>query len=79
MKYPICSEKIALKDRQALNDLCLQAIREENPSMTMEQIYHRFTGCGGLHGLHYVDFGNYHDFFYLDLVVSGFAYYLDLF
>lgn len=62
MKYPICSEKIALKDRQALNDLCLQAIREENPSMTMEQIYHRFTGCGGLHGLHYVDFGNYHDF-----------------
>lgn len=23
--------------------------------------------------------GNYHDFFYLDLVVSGFAYYLDLF
>ena len=62
MKYPTCTEKIALKDRPALNRLCLQAAKEETPSLPIEQIYHKFTGRGGLHGLHYVDFGNYHDF-----------------
>ena len=62
MKYPICTERIALKDRMEQNRLCLQAARAEHPSLPMEQIYHKFTGRGGLHGLHYVDFGNYHDF-----------------
>ena len=56
MKYPICTEKIALKDRPALNRLCLQAAQEEIPSLPIEQIYHKFTGRGGIHGLHYVDF-----------------------
>ena len=30
--------------------------------MLPEEIYNSYTGIGGLHGLSYVDFGNYHDF-----------------
>jgi len=31
-------------------------------SMSPAEIFHSYTGIGGLHGLDYVDYGNYHDF-----------------
>jgi len=30
--------------------------------MPPAEIFHSYTGIGGLHGLDYVDYGNYHDF-----------------
>jgi len=62
LKYKASDQKIALKDRKHINQLCLSALEEENPSMTKEEIFNRFTGIGGLHGLNYVDYSNYHDF-----------------
>lgn len=62
MKFPASGKKIALKDRKALNQACLDALDQDPPTMDPEEIFHKFTGIGGLHGLHYVDYGNYHDF-----------------
>lgn len=62
MKYHDSGKKILLRDRKALNQVCLAALEDESPSMTQEEIYNNFTGVGGLHGLSYVDYGNYHDF-----------------
>ncbi len=62
MKYPVSKEKIPLSDRRRRNRLCLNALNQAQPSMSPEEIYHNFTGIGGLHGLNYVDYGNYHDF-----------------
>lgn len=62
MKYRDSGEKIALQDRKSLNEICLAALDEQTPSMTQEEIYNKFTGVGGLHGLSYVDYANYYDF-----------------
>ena len=62
MKYPVCDEKIPLSERKERNRVCLQALEQEVPALSPEEIYHSFTGVGGLHGLNYVDYGNYHDF-----------------
>ena len=63
MKYRPGAAKIPLPQRKALNERCLAAL--DNPRkfpMTVEDIFHQFTGVGGLHGLQYVDYGNYKDF-----------------
>ena len=62
MKYPVCDEKIPLSERKERNRVCLQALEQEVPALSPEEIYHSFTGVGGLHGLNYVEYGNYHDF-----------------
>jgi len=62
LKYSPSGVRIPLSDRKKLNQECLQALDEASPAMTSEQIYNRYTGIGGLHGLSYVDYGNYHDF-----------------
>jgi len=62
LKFPANQEPIALKDRKTLNRACLDALDQKHPTMEPEEIFHKFTGVGGLHGLNYVDYGNYHDF-----------------
>ena len=62
MKYYPSDITIPLADRKGLNRQCLKALGENTISMMPEEIYNNYTGIGGLHGLHYVDFGNYHDF-----------------
>ena len=62
MKYPISGKKIPLPERKEQNRACLLALEQGSPAMSPEEIYHNFTGIGGLHGLNYVDYGNYHDF-----------------
>lgn len=62
MKYKVSNRKIPLPDRKQLNEQCLRALDEGEPSMTKEDIYNSYTGIGGLHGLEYKDYGNYHDF-----------------
>lgn len=62
MKYRDSVGKIPLRDRKSLNQICLSALEDDPPSMPPEEIYQKFTGVGGLHGLSYVDYGNYHDF-----------------
>lgn len=62
MKYPVSGEKIPLSERKERNRACLLAVEQGSPAMSPEKIYHNFTGVGGLHGLNYLDYGNYHDF-----------------
>lgn len=62
MKFPISGEKIPLSERKERNRACLLAVALKPSAMSPAEIYHNFTGVGGLHGLDYVDYGNYHDF-----------------
>ena len=62
MKYPISGKRIPLPERKERNRACLLALEQGYPTMSREEIYHSYTGIGGLHGLNYVDYGNYHDF-----------------
>jgi len=62
LKYESTGIKISLPDRKALNQKCLDALAGNGEPMTPEEIFNSYTGIGGLHGLDYVDFGNYHDF-----------------
>ncbi len=62
MKYEPTTEKIRLPDRKSLNQKCLDAIKNDDHTITPEEIFHSYTGIGGLHGLDYVDYSNYHDF-----------------
>lgn len=62
MKYRPSPKKIPLHQRKAYNEKCLAALGSETPELSLEEIYQQYTGVGGLHGLQYVDYGNYHDF-----------------
>ena len=62
MKYPVNGEKIPLSERKERNRACLLAVEQGSPAISQEEIYHNFTGVGGLHRLNYLDYGNYHDF-----------------
>lgn len=62
MKFPISGEKIPLSEREERNRACLLAVALKPSTMSPAEIYHNFTGVGGLHGLDYVDYGNYHNF-----------------
>ena len=62
MKYEATNKIIRLPDRKALNLKCLDALADNNQSMTPAEIFHSYTGIGGLHGLNYVDFSSYYDF-----------------
>lgn len=62
MKYKSPGTIIRLPDRKALNQKCLDALADNDQHMLPAEIFHNYTGIGGLHGLNYVDYGNYHDF-----------------
>ncbi len=62
MKYEITGAKIPLPQRRRLNEECLSALDGNGTPMTPAEIFNSYTGVGGLHGLNYVDYGNYHDF-----------------
>lgn len=62
MKYHPGTERIPLHKRKAYNAKCLAALCDKTSDLSLEEIYQQYTGVGGLHGLNYVDFGNYHDF-----------------
>lgn len=47
MKFAPSSEKIALKNRKALNQACLNALEHDPPNMEPEEIFQKFTGVGG--------------------------------
>jgi type I restriction-modification system DNA methylase subunit len=61
LKYEASGIRIRLPDRKALNQKCLAALKGEE-TMTPGEIFNSYTGIGDLHGLKYVDYGNYHDF-----------------
>ncbi len=62
MKYVTSGKQIPLPQRKWYNGQCLQAIQSNNANLSREDIFDRYTGIGGLHGLEYKDYGNYHDF-----------------
>ena len=62
MKYAIIDKKISLTERKSLNQKCLAALKDDTGSISHAEIFHSYTGIGGLHGLNFVDFRNYHDF-----------------
>ncbi len=55
-------EHTLIHKRKAYNAKCLTALNDETSDLSLEEIYQKYTGVGGLHGLNYVDYGNYHDF-----------------
>jgi type I restriction-modification system DNA methylase subunit len=62
MKYESTDTKIRLPNRKALNQRCLAALSGDGEPMTPVEIFNSYTDIGGLHGLNYVDYANYHDF-----------------
>ena len=65
MKYKNLNQMIPHESRQGLNDKILYLIDNdlaEASEITCEDIYNAYTGDGGLHGLKYSDYGNYHDY-----------------
>lgn len=65
MKYKNMQQEIPQESRQGLNDKILYLIDNdlaESSGITCEDIYNAYTGDGGLHGLKYSDFDNYHEY-----------------
>lgn len=65
MKYSHLNQVIPQDERQSLNNKILYLIDNdlvESSGITGEDIYNAYTGDGGLHGLKYSDYGNYHDY-----------------
>lgn len=64
-KYHYQSEQIPQDQRKAINDkiLCLiDSGKAEESGITQEDIFSAYTGDGGLHGLKFSDYANYHDY-----------------
>jgi len=62
LKYKPTGAIIRLPDRKTPNMKCLEALDSDEKTMPPDEIFHSYTGIGGLHGLSYVDYSNYHDF-----------------
>lgn len=65
MKYNYLNQIIPQEKRKDLNKKVLTLIRTnqcEKYSISKEDIYNAYTGEGGLHGLRYNDYANYHDY-----------------
>ena len=65
MKYQYQSHPINLEQRKALNDKVLYLIDSkgaDGAGITKEDIFNAYTGDGGLHGLQYQDFDDYHSY-----------------
>lgn len=65
MKYKNLNQMIPHESRQGLNDKILYLIDNdlaEASEITCEDIYNAYTGDGGLHGLKYSDYDNYHEY-----------------
>ena len=62
-KYHYLREFIPQDQRKDINEkiLCLiDSGKAEDSGITQEDIFNAYTGDGGLHGLNYADYGNYH-------------------
>lgn len=65
MKYQPHELHLNLEQRRSLNEKVLYLIDSGISSeyeITCEDIYNAYTGTGGLHGLKYGDFDNYHEY-----------------
>ena len=65
MKYQPHELHLSLEQRRSLNEKVLYLIDSGISSeyeITCEDIYNAYTGTGGLHGLKYGDFDNYHEY-----------------
>ena len=61
MKYAHYNSSLPLENREKINKRIIGTISSANvQEFSDEQIFNFFTGKGGLHGLNYADFGNYH-------------------
>lgn len=62
-KYRYLNESIPQDQRKDINEkiLCLiDSGKAEDSGITQEDIFNAYTGDGGLHGLNYADYRNYH-------------------
>ena len=62
-KYRYQSEFIPQDQRKNINEKILYLIesgKAEESGITQEDIFNAYTGVGGLHGLNYADYENYH-------------------
>ena len=65
MKYKFLGQAIPQDSRQSVNDKILYLIDNDlcgEHNITNEDIYNAYTGDGGLHGLKFSDFDNYHSY-----------------
>lgn len=65
MKYRYSGEVIPQDSRKELNEKILYLIDQdlaEQSGISREDIFNAYTGDGGLHGLNYSDFANYHEY-----------------
>lgn len=63
MKYPLPTESIPFSKRKEINDKILLLIDSgQADKVGSKAIYQAYTGEGGLHGLNFKDFDNYHSF-----------------
>jgi len=63
VKYNIVDVNIPQEKRKEINDKILHIIDSKiNSNITKNDIFLSYTGQGGLHGLDYKDYDNYHEF-----------------
>jgi len=62
MKYAITNTVIPQKRRKEINEKCLYAIENNIGTLTPSDIFTAYSGDGGLHGLEFKEFDNYHSF-----------------
>ena len=62
MKYQITDTIIPKDRRKEINDKIIYVIENKLDALTPELIYNCYSGQGGLHGLEFKEFDNYHAF-----------------
>lgn len=63
MKYPISNTMIPFNKRDEINQKILHIIAtKQNMGIQPADVFHAYTGDGGLHGLQRSDYRNYHEY-----------------
>lgn len=62
MKYDITAVTIPHDRRKEINDKCLYVVDNNLDILTQQDIFSAYTGDGGLHGLEYFDYRNFHEY-----------------
>lgn len=62
MKYPITNNPVPHSQRAEINEKILMSVLRGKKDFNNTDIYNKYTGIGGLHGLNRADFDNYHDY-----------------
>jgi len=62
MKYPIKNINIPQNKRKEINNKCLYVVENNLNVLSQTDIFNAYSGDGGLHGLEFNDYNNFHSY-----------------